>query len=157
MKQWWRGLQMRERIVVAIAGVLMLLLGFHSLVWEPWQQAGADLADGIEQAEDDLNWMREAVTRLPQAGKATVAVAARGNLVTRMNRLISQAGLRQQMKQMKPAAEKEVRLRFEKAGFDPLLKLLGQIQSQGLEIRELRILPAEEPGRVNATLVVRGG
>ncbi len=156
MKQWWRGLQLRERLVVLVAAGLLSLLALDSFVISPWIGSGEALSGEIEQARDDLAWMEQAVRRLPAGGRKPVAVAG-GNLVTRINRLTGQSGLRSQMKQMKPIGEREVRLRFEKAAFGSLVGLLKEVERQELEIKELRILPTDESGRVNATLVVRQG
>jgi type II secretory pathway component PulM len=157
MKQWWRGLLLRERILVSTAVLVVSLLLLHGLLWEPWRTSGQNLKEQIEQTEEDLAWMRQAVTRLPPDVARAPVNAGQGNLVTRMNRLIGQAQLRGEMKQMKPAGDHEVRLRFEKAAFDRLLNLLREVERQGLLIRELRILPADAPGRVNATLTLRDG
>ncbi len=157
MKQWWRGLQQRERMIVGVAGLLLGLVLLHSLVWEPWRRSAQALAEETAQAEDDLAWMREAVTRLPVSPTIAPAAAGSGNLVTRMNRLIGQVGVRAQMKQMKPVSDRELRLRFETVAFDKLLQLLKDTRVQGLAVRELRVLPADEPGRVNATLVLNDG
>jgi len=157
MKQWWRGLLLREQILVSVAGLVVLLLLLHSLLWEPWQLSGRNLKERIEQTEEDLAWMRQAVTRLPPDAPRSPVTGGEGNLVTRMNRLIGQLQLRTEMKQMKPSGEHEVRLRFEKAAFDRLLELVREIERQGLRVRELRVLPTEAPGRVNATLTLRDG
>jgi len=157
MKQWWRGLLLRERVLVSAAALVVLLLLLHSLLWEPWQLSGRNLKEQIEQTREDLAWMQQAVTRLPPDVARAPVTGGQGNLVTRMNRLIGQAQLRSEMKQMKPSGDHEVRLRFEKAAFTRLLKLLKEVERQGLLIRELRILPADAPGRVNATLTLRDG
>lgn len=157
MKQWWRGLQQRERVIVGAAGLLLGLVLLHSLVWEPWRRSSETLAEDIAQAEDDLAWMREAVIRLPASSTTVPAAAGSGTLITRMNRLIGQAGVRTQMKQMKPVSDRELRLRFEAVAFDKLLRLLKDARAQGLGVRELRVLPDDEPGRVNATLVLNDG
>ncbi len=158
MKQWWRGLQMRERWILITAALLLILLVLHGLVWQPWQDARVQLEEEIAQRRDDLAWMQQAATRLPAVQRGNQTQRANGNLITVMNQLLVKARLREHMKQMKPVSELEVRLRFEKASFDRLLRLFGDIERQGLSIRELRLLPSDESGRVNATLVVlRGG
>lgn len=158
MKQWWRGLQMRERWILITAALLLILLVLHGLVWQPWQEARVQLEEEIAQRRDDLAWMQQAATRLPAVQRGNQTQRANGNLITVMNQLLVKARLREHMKQMKPVSEREVRLRFEKASFDRLLRLFGDIERQGLSIRELRLLPSDESGRVNATLVVlRGG
>jgi len=158
MKQWWRGLQTREQWILITATLLLLLLGLHGLIWQPWQDARVQLEEEIAQRRDDLAWMQQAATRLPAGQRSGQTLRASGNLITMMNQLLVKARLRESMKQMKPVSEREVRLRFEKSSFDRLLRLLGEIERQGLSIRELRLLPGDESGRVNATLVVhRGG
>jgi len=152
MKQWWRGLQARERRVLLVAGLLLGLLTLHGLVWQPWQEAREALKDEIAQRRDDLAWMQQAATRLPRGATTTSNARANGNLITLMNRMLVKQQLRDRMKQMKPVSEREVRLRFEKARFD-----FGDIDRQGLSILELRLMPSDEPGRVDATLRIQRG
>ncbi len=155
MKQWWRGLQARERWILLTAALLLLVLGLHGLVWQPWREARERLQEDIAQRRDDLAWMQQAAARLPAAARKDQGKGANGNLITLMNRLLVKTRLRERMKQMKPVSEHEVRLRFEKARFQRLLRLFGEIEGQGLTIRELRLSPDDESGRVNATLIVR--
>ncbi len=157
MKQWWRGLHVRERWLLVAAGMVLGSVILHGLVWTPWQQTGEELRQRIEQAEEDLLWMRQAVLHMPVATARSHRDMAGGNPVTLMNRVIGQIGLRDRMKQMKPLGKTSVRMRFEEAAFDSLLQLLGKVESEGMAIRELRITPADRSGRVNATLVVGVG
>ncbi len=51
---------MREKAIVVCAFLVVIGLGVHAFVIEPYQQCLADLNEEIVQQRDDLAWMRTA-------------------------------------------------------------------------------------------------
>ncbi len=47
----------RERLIVIFAVVIMLGLGIHAFIIEPYQQKVTSLNDDLEQSKADLKWM----------------------------------------------------------------------------------------------------
>ncbi len=72
----------REKVIVALAFLVAIVIGLHAMVVEPYLMRVAEVQDEIEQQSDDLDWMRSAVSRLPanQAGSGTVAIELCGSL-----------------------------------------------------------------------------
>ena len=144
----------RERAVVAAALLVALAIGVHALVIEPYQQRIADLNDAIEQNRDDLAWMRSAVVSLPVGGAAEDTARISGTLANFINQAVSRQGLTQQLSQMSPIGEDEIRMRYNGVDFNRLVGFIAQVNSSGLEIKDLRISAADTPGIVDSSLIL---
>ena len=144
---------MREKIIVGLALLVMLGLGIHAFVIEPYQQRVADLAAEIEQQRADLNWMRSAVANLPAAGSGSVTAQISGTLANFIDQAVKRQGLSGQLSQMSPIGTDEIRMRYNAVDFNRLVGFIAQVNSSGLEIKDIRISAAEDPGIVDSSLV----
>lgn len=152
MKSWWSNLNLREQIILAIAGVIGIVIVLDSLVIDGYRLKSNQLEEQIEQAKDDLNWMQQAVHRIPMQ-KAGKSRAVTGRVVTFVDRQITKLGLKKQMQQMTPIKNHSVRIRLSEISFNQLLKFFSTIEGSAI-IEEVRILPADKQGYVNVSLVV---
>lgn len=152
MKTWWLNLQQREQLIVQVAVVVILVLLVDSFIVSPYQQARQSLDESIEQAELDLQWMESAVLRLGKSSDRKTSF--NGNLLTQVDNQIKRLKLKNNMKQMSPVNERTVKLRLEEADFSRLLRLIEALDRVSVAIDEIRVLPTEKNGFVNASLVV---
>ena len=152
MKDWWNSISLREQAIVAIAGLIGLLVIIDSLLLTPYQMNRGRLDEQISQAQEDLGWMQQAVKRLPDQSSAG-GKRISGRLVTFVDGQISGAGLKQSMQQMTPIDDNAVRLRLADVEFNSLLRFFSSVDGL-VSIDEARILPADQQGLVNVSLVV---
>ena len=145
----------RERAVVAAAVLVALVIAVHALIVEPYQFRMAELRDQVEQNRDDLAWMRSTVASLPAGGDAVDdSVRISGTLANFINQAVSRQGLTQQLSQMSPIGEDEIRMRYNAVDFNRLVGFIAQVNSSGLEIKDLRISAADTPGIVDSSLIL---
>ena len=145
---------MREKAIVALALIVALGLMLHAFVVEPYQLRLADARDQIEQAKSDLDWMRGAVARMPAPGDAAPAVAIEGTLANFVNQAVQRQGLSSQLSQMSPVGSDEIRMRYSAVDFNRLIQFIAQVNSRGLEVKDLRISAVDSPGAVDSSLVL---
>ncbi|MBT3205856.1 MAG: hypothetical protein HOM14_17490 [Gammaproteobacteria bacterium] len=155
MNSWWQGLQLREKFILSIAGLVGFFILMDSLVVQELNSKFELLDEQIEQAQDDLNWMKQAVLRLPDQKKKTKKINA-GRVVTFINQQINRQGLKKNMQQMTPIQDHSARLRLSDVEFNKLLKFFSAIEGS-IFIQEVRLLPTDVDGFVNVSLVLSNG
>ena len=144
----------REKTIVAFALVVLLVIGTHALVIEPYQLRVAELRDAIEQQRDDLEWMRSAVARIPATATASGGAEISGTLASFIDQVVRSQGLAGQLTQMSPVGSDEIRMRYSEVDFNRLIGFIAEVNASGLEVRDMRISPADDPGIVDSNIVL---
>ena len=144
----------REKVIVALAFLVAIVIGLHAIVVEPYLMRVAEVQDEIEQQSDDLDWMRSAVSRLPanEAGSGTVAIS--GTLANFIDQAVRRQGLTEQLTQMSPVGANEIRMRYSSVDFNRLVSFIAQVKANGLDVKDMRISPADNPGIVDSNIVL---
>ena len=155
MKAWWENLNNRERLMVSAVVLVVVFVLVDSLIIEGFRLKNQQLEEQVAQAKEDLAWMQQAVHRLPK-GKMSQKQVVAGRIVSYVDQQVTRQGLKDKMQQMTPIQDHSVRLRLEDIRFDKLLAFLSQFDGAVI-IQEVRILPAEQQGLVNVTLMVSNG
>ena len=121
----------REKLIVGLALLVLIAVILHAQVIEPYQLRLTELQDEIEQRRVDLNWMKSAVARIPVPEVLT-----------------------EQLSQMSPVGADEIRMRFAAVDFNRLVGFIAQVNTSGLEIKDIRISPGDNAGIVDCNLVL---
>lgn len=153
--QWWHNLAWRERLILGVAAILVSFVLIDTLVLQPFRVSRQQIEEDLQQAQDDLEWMRSAVNRLPSQGANKQKIHA-GRVITFLDQQISRQGLKKNMQQMTPIQDHSARLRLSDVEFSRLMQFFSAI-SGSILVQEVRILPADKPGLVNVSLVVSNG
>jgi len=148
-------LAIRERVILIVASLIVLIIAVDSLVIQEMYLKSQLMDEKIEQAKDDLDWMRVAVNRLPSQKKAAGKVKP-GRIVNYIDQQIARQGLKKNMLQMTPVKDHSARLRLSDVEFNKLLKFFTAIEGSVL-IQEVRLLPTDTKGFVNVSLVISNG
>ena len=160
MKDWFLGLESRERMFVSIGAVVVGLAVIWGLLISPLYGASAATESRIETKQGTLSFMRAAAAEL--AGAADLPAGrpdlAGQSLVVIIDRSARQAGLGSALTSNQPIGEDGIRVRLENASFDAVARWLDAVDSSsGLAIESASFDRAPEPGRVNASLTLRQG
>jgi type II secretory pathway component PulM len=147
---------LREKAIVAGGLLVMIVLGVHAFVIAPYQERVIFLQEEIAQQNSDLMWMRSAVARLPPAGASSSSAkqAISGTLANFIDQVVRRQGLSEQLSQISPIGNDEIRMRYNAVDFNRLVSFIAQVNSSGLEIKNIRILPADIPGIVDSNIVL---
>jgi len=160
MKDWFLGLETRERLFVAIGGVLGLVFVVWGLLISPLYGASDAAADRVESKKSTLVFLRSAAAELAGATglPATQPDLAGQSLVVIVDRSARNAGLGAALTRNQPVGTDGIRVRLEDAPFDLLAQWLAALSaSSGLAIESASFDRAPAAGRVNASLVLRQG
>ena len=145
---------MREKAIVALALLVVIVIGSDALVIGPYLERVDKLKQQIDQQRDDLVWMRSAVARLPAAGASSDSEAFTGTLANFIDQAVRSQGLSGQLSQMSPVGSDEIRMRYKAVDFNRLVGFIARVNSSGLEVKDLRITPADIPGIVDSNIVL---
>jgi type II secretory pathway component PulM len=155
MSEWLARYSPREKMIVALALLTMLVIGVHSLVIEPYQLRVAELQRELEQQRADLDWMKSAVLRLPAATAAAAStVQIDGTLANFVDQAVRKQGLSGQLTQMSPVGSDEIRMRYSAVDFNRLITFIAQVNASGLDVKDIRISPGDIPGIVDSNIVL---
>lgn len=145
---------MREKLIVGLALLVFVLVGIHAFIIEPYQLRVTELEEQIAQQSDDLQWMRSAVTRLPAPGSDSATEVISGSLTNFVDQVVRGQGLNSQLSQMSPIGTDEIRMRYKDVDFNKLISFIAQVNTRGLEVKDIRISALDDPGSVDSSIVL---
>lgn len=153
----YRELQPRERLIVAVGGVVVLLTLIYLLLWEPFAKAherqAAALADERALAE-----RLETIATTVQKAQASGVGAIQGreqSLLTLVDQQGRSPELGKAPARLQPEGENEVKVWFEDVPFDALVRWMATLESRfGVQITGAEFERRAGDGLVNARLTV---
>ena len=159
MKDWFETLAPRERIMVTVCAVVVVLAVFWFLVWTPLDNRHEAMRDNVDDWESGLVTLQRVaelrgsgVTRqpaTPTGGNTTPVVVVDTTLRAR--------NLLGALRRSQPTTSTGIRVEFEDVSFDALVLWLGDLSSRHamhVQAGSLSVAARAEPGRVNATLTL---
>lgn len=158
MRAWLDNLAPRERLLViagAVAAVLLLLWG---ALLVPLYGAADSAAARVESKRNLVTFLTSATAELRAAGNVPEQAGfdPGQSLVVVVARSAARAGLDKTLTRNQPVGEDGVRVRFENVAFDNLARWLAELNAAaGLAIDSASFDRTRDPGRVNASLVLR--
>ena len=158
MKDWFFGLELRERYMVAGGAVVLALLFIYLVIVEPIAVGYKDLSDSVQKQKETLAWMQQASVQI-KALQRSEGAGARGlggrSLLAVVDQSARSGGLGNAIKRIEPDGSKGVKVWLEGAAFDPMILWLGKLpKSFQVEPTMITLEPIGN-GRVNARLTLQ--
>ena len=155
IRDWFEGLEPRERLLVSAGAVFLVLFFVYVLLWAPFAERHARLRETVERQQADLAWMRGAAAQV-QALRRSVPGGGRGlggrSLLSVVDQSARAGGLGSGIKRIEPDGSRGVKIWLENVSFDQMILWLGKLSRQyQVEVASVSIEP-RGPGRVNARL-----
>ena len=153
MKDWFLSLTQRERTMVQVAASVVVIILFYLLILDPVSTNYTKNKKNVAEATQTLEWMNSAAREVKQLrGGRLLPEHPQGKkfILSMVDRSVKKAGLAGVMKRVQPEGDSGVRVWFEDAVFDELIKWLATIESKhGLLVNEINIEKTESTGLVN--------
>ena len=153
MKQWFLSLTQRERVLVQAAASVVGVFVVYLLIIEPISSTYAKNKKNVASSMETLQWMRTAAEEVKKlSGGRSIKGSSKGKqfILSTVDKSAKNAGLASVMKRVQPESDTGVRVWFENASFDELIKWLSIIESKhGLSVNEINIEKTESTGLVN--------
>jgi general secretion pathway protein M len=151
LKDWYSGLQDRERRMVGIGGVLVVVLVLVFGILVPVQAALSGARHAVETKRDDLAWMRSNAAEVRAAGNQVPADTGEAPVVL-VDRIGREAGLGEALRGTQPS-NNGARVQLEGASFDTMIEWIASLdQRYGFAVDAITVDRAGKPGLVNASI-----
>jgi general secretion pathway protein M len=157
LKDWFYGLQPRERAIIGGGAILVLLTAIYMLALAPFYRSVAALNASVEEQKADLAWMRSVAGEVQalSASQPMIAPPSDESLVVLVDRTAREAGLSSALTGQTPNGETGIRVRLEGAGFDQAMMWLANLElSHAVAIESATFDRTSTPGQVNVNLVL---
>lgn len=147
---WWHSLQPRERQLLSVSAVILLLSGFYWLIWKPLHTASTSQQQALQQAQQQLVQLQQALPALRQAGVKTVRTG--GSL----QHIISDSARQHSIQVSRMQQQNEqLQLVLEDVSFEKLVQWLYQLQyQQGVSLLNLELSNTDKSGIVRVRRMV---
>ena len=146
----------RERLVLLAGVVIVILLVFYAVVWQPLSRNHARLAGEVAEYGSELEWMRSAAmeARLLESGSQETVADSR-SLIARVTTELRADQI--SAARVQPEGDDRLRLGLERVAFTGLLAPLERMQAKyGIRVEEAAIEPVpDSPGLVNARMLLQ--
>lgn len=145
----------RERWMLGVGGVVLLLTLIYLLMVEPVVKAHAARTAALESSRALASRLEQAALQVQVLrGRTPSAVAGRGvSLMSAVDQASKQSALGKGPARIQPEGDREVRVWFEDVSFDGLVGWLAELQTHyGVSVQAMDIEPQAAPGRVNVRL-----
>ncbi len=159
MMAWLESLAPRERLMVMVAAVVVVLLLAYALIWSPLRGGYLERRDSVAGQRETAVWMQESAQKLAQlksSGTRTQGLG-RQSLLSLADSSARAGGLASALKRVEPEGGNSVKVWLEGASFDQLIQWLASLDERyGVSADTISMeRVADAAGRVNARLTLQ--
>ena len=144
MKDWWRNLSDREKLIVGGGGSLTLLLLVYLFIWSPFISTISMDKNQVKYQRSLLIWMKQADTELKglAASGASVQRTTETQLLSVVDASLKTAQLNQYASSIGQSGAKKVLIKFKQVPFDSLIKWLAENwKTRGIKVTQISVTP----------------
>lgn len=150
-KQWWDQNSSRDQMAILALGICFLLFILFMGILKPLQEKRVTQLRNNQSAMSSLKNVRDMAALWANRDANLSQSSSRGSIVEIVDTTLRAHNLR--LSGMQPSGLNDVRLRLDQARFDNLLAWLHEMEvSQGLQIKDLSVATADEPGIVSVNM-----
>ncbi|MGJ8669433.1 MAG: type II secretion system protein GspM [Oceanococcus sp.] len=159
MREWFSNLAPREQWMVGAAAVVLVLMIYFLMVWEPLSKTSARLDQDIVNARELVIYMQKARKDVAQLGGSAARKPSNNgrSLLAQVDSSGKRSGVANHIKRIQPEGQNQVRLWLEDAPFEALMNWLNQLQQkQGIVLENGSLDRDDKTGTVKARLTLMG-
>ncbi|MFK8053528.1 MAG: type II secretion system protein GspM [Woeseiaceae bacterium] len=157
MNQWLASLQPRERVMVVVGAIAVIITLLYLVVWEPLQIGHQQALDDIDRKSSLVSQARTVLPagRPVSSGPGDTQTSDQ-SLTSLIVKTVTSSGLASAYKSSSPSGNDGLRVSLENASFDAIVGWLGVLESQhGIAVDASSVTRRPQDGRVDASIVVR--
>lgn len=158
MKDWLATRTPRERRILAIAGVFLILVLLYGALIHPFYAGLARLRQTAAEQHSLLHWMRGTAREIQSLrGSGPAAPVSGGSILSVVDQAARREHLEGAVKRLEPDNVGGVRVWLKQAPFDQIVRWLGALQRDaGLRIESISLEATGVPGKVNGRAMLKG-
>lgn len=142
LKKYWAGLQSRERLILGGGGVIVALILFYVLIWQPWHKSISKMETALPPMRSNLVWMRQQAEMLANDGGQSANqsyVGADQSLLSVVEQSASKASVNGAIQQLVPSQNgTEVRVVLDGVNFNQWVRWIDDLfKRYGVNIKQV--------------------
>ena len=153
---WYRNLPPRDRLLVIVTSIILLVTIFYITVWEPVYDGLNEQQQLYNTQQETLLWMQHAsaeVKALNQSGVRANIKNSNQPVSLVIEQSASAAGLKTNLSKLESSGKTGAQARLEMASFDQMLIWINTLKrNYNVNITSANIERTATPGAVNARL-----
>ncbi|MEN7344074.1 MAG: type II secretion system protein GspM [Pseudomonadota bacterium] len=152
MKEWFFGLQARERMLVSLGSLVVIATVLYVAIWEPIQTGHAIASEDVARKSD---LVARARAMAPVSGASNTPKTSNSSLVVTVSNSAYANGLANAYRNSSPIGNNGLRVALENASFDTLVVWLAALEREhGIAIESSSVTRRRDVGRVDASIVL---
>jgi general secretion pathway protein M len=156
VRQWFDSLAPRERLLLAVTAVIVVLAVLYAGVWEPLNQGVAHMHKEVKRQAQLIAWLDHTAPKVKalRAGGHHGAPKAQGTpLLTIIDKTSKDKGLDGHIQRIQPRGDDAAQVWVAAAPFDNMLAWLYRLQARyGVTILSISLKRGDNTGQVNGHL-----
>ncbi|MEM6819653.1 MAG: type II secretion system protein GspM [Pseudomonadota bacterium] len=158
MREWFESLQRREQVLVSTAALVAVVTAVYVFVLEPVMINHERSEIAVERKERLIASADRVIASRGGAPVTSAGGGAEGSLNLIIASTVNASALNTAFRSSTPTANDSIRVNFENAAFDDIVRWLGILaNAHGLRVTQARMTDRSETGRVDASLVLQRG
>lgn len=159
VKEMWSQLALREKRIVSIGGVLLIVFIFYAGIWSPLLEKAAAMRQALINNQATLVWMQETDKQLRALEAKTKHEVSRLTpiaLLSILKNKISEMNLTPYLTQLKEANQETIHIQFQKIEFDSFMQLMIALTKEhNIAIKQMSVVADTVPGIVDIELSIQ--
>jgi len=131
IKEYWASLETRERAVLGWGALIVALILFYALLWQPWQKSLNFMESSVQSMRENSVWMQQRAQEMKLGNSATSAQPRKGaeqSLLSVIEQTANQARVSGAIQQIVPNQENgEVRVVLEGVDFNQWVRWIDNL------------------------------
>ena len=126
-KNWFNSLQDRERHIVSLGGVIVVMLLLYMLIWSPLSNTVSYYKNRVKSQSQLLRYAQHAKALIQRYQSSGISVSTKtdaSGLLAVVEQSLSAQTLSQYLKQVQQPAHNQIALTFDNVPFDKLMQWL---------------------------------
>ncbi len=153
---WYASLQAKERTMVAVMSVVIVLTLFYLLAWEPVYKGYEVERQKLESQKSILVWMKQAqqeVRNLRASGVKSTRRSSNTPVSIVIEQTAASSGLKSQVSKIESSGKNSSRVKLANVSFNQMILWINTIeQNHGIVTSSINIEKTDKPGLVNAKI-----
>jgi len=157
LRQWLETREPRERVILILGAITVLIGLFYFSLWNPLATAIVKKQSSITSIESTLANMHESAAEIVRLRALSGSSQARNKrpLLSTIDATAQSMKLRQMIRTIKPKGQNAAQVWFDDVPFDQLMKWLSQLQiTAGVQVESITLHKRDAPGYVQARITL---
>lgn len=141
LKEYWLKLESRERMILCVGTLLVCLILFYAIIWQPWHKAISNMQVSVQSLRTNLVWIKQQAELVENGGASAQSITKGVNqsLLSVIEQTAKTTKVKKAIQQMVPGrTQNEVRVVLEEADFNLWVKWVDLLFKQyGVQIKQL--------------------